>query len=109
VLAPMSDLMGLAICEGAEDALSVFQSTGLGAWASGGASFLPKLVAAVENLATTLEYDASPDCITIFADDDDTGRRNARALAAGLVELSAKLARTPNKERFEVRLREAAK
>ena len=35
--------MGLGIAEGFEDALSIHQATGLGAWASGGASFMPKL------------------------------------------------------------------
>jgi hypothetical protein len=65
VLAPMNDLMGLCVCEGVEDALSVHQATGLGVWASGGAPFLPKLVTAIEDLAMTREYDASPDCIMI--------------------------------------------
>jgi Toprim domain len=104
VLAPMNDLMGLAITEGIENALSVHQATGLGAWASGGAALMPKLAAAIENLATTREYDGSPDCITIFVDDDDDGRRNAHALATGLLNLSTKLAAPPKTEHFEVRL-----
>ena len=37
VLAPPNDLLGLAIAEGIEDALSIHAATGLGAWASGGA------------------------------------------------------------------------
>ena len=45
VLAPVSDLFALVICEGVEDALSVHLATGLGAWAAGGGSFLPKLAA----------------------------------------------------------------
>jgi hypothetical protein len=121
VLAPMNDLMGLVICEGIEDALSVHQTTGLGAWAAGSAPFMPKLTAAIEDLATTREYDASPDCITIFVDDDDTGRRNAHDLAAGLAKLSVKLATAaaiadpprwikPHPlEHFEVLLREVAR
>ena len=47
VLAPLNDLMGLAITEGVEDALTVHQATGLGAWASGGAVFMPKLATMV--------------------------------------------------------------
>jgi phage/plasmid primase-like uncharacterized protein len=83
VLAPMNDLLGLAITEGVEDALSVHRATGLGAWASGGAAFMPKLVAAIENLAAR-EYDASPECVTIYAHDDDSGQRYARELADAL-------------------------
>lgn len=90
VLAPMNDLMGLAITEGVEDALSVHAATGLGAWAAGSAPFMPKLVAAIEQ--------QGPDCVTIYVDDDDAGRRHAHELAAGLAAL----------DRFEVRLREAA-
>lgn len=92
VLAPMNDLLGLAITEGIEDGLSVHQATGLGAWAAGSAPFLPKLVAAIEQLS------APPDCVTIFVDDDDAGRRHAHELAAALAALG----------RFEIRLREAA-
>jgi putative DNA primase/helicase len=108
ILAPMNDLMGLAITEGVEDALSVHQATGLGAWAAGSAPFMPKLVTAIEHLATAREYDASPDCITIFVDDDDAGRRHAQELAAGLAALSAKLSPTRSHGHFEIRLREAA-
>ena len=75
--------------------------------AAGSAPFMPKLVTAIEHLATTREYDASPECITIFVDDDDTGRGYAHELAAGLAALSAKLA-APSATHFEVRLREAA-
>lgn len=78
VLAPMNDLLGLAITEGIEDALSVHQATGLGAWAAGSAPFLPKLAPAV--------IAAAPDCVTICVDDDDTGRRNAGVLAALLTD-----------------------
>jgi putative DNA primase/helicase len=87
VLAAMNDLMGLAICEGTEDALTAHQATGLGAWASGGASFMPKLIEAVEDLATAREYDASPECVTIYAHDDEEGhgQRGAQELAETLV------------------------
>jgi hypothetical protein len=103
MIAPMTDMMGLAICEGVEDALSIHQATGLGAWASGGASFLPKLVTAVEKLGA-----ASPDCITIFVDNDAAGQSNARSLVLELAELSAKRA-GPKKKYFEILLREAIK
>jgi putative DNA primase/helicase len=75
VVAPINDLFGLAICEGAEDALSVHRATGLGAWASGGASFMPKLA------------DSVPDYVeaaTIYAHSDEGGQRHALELANGL-------------------------
>jgi hypothetical protein len=43
VVAMPSDLGGLAITEGIEDALPVHEATGLGAWAAGSASFMPAL------------------------------------------------------------------
>jgi phage/plasmid primase-like uncharacterized protein len=74
VLAPMGDLLGLAICEGAENALSIYQMTGLGSWAAGPASFLPAL-------ADAASY---ADCVSIFADDDSPGERYSGELAARL-------------------------
>lgn len=75
VLAPPNDLLGLAITEGIEDALSMHDATGLGAWAAGSASRLPALAEAVPYFI---------DCVTIAVDDDDDGRRNAKELAARL-------------------------
>ena len=75
VIAPPNDLLGLAICEGVEDALSVHEATGLGAWASGGATRMPALADAVPSYI---------ECITIIADDDDAGRRHAADLAVRL-------------------------
>jgi hypothetical protein len=75
VLAPPNDLLGLAITEGIEDALSVHQATGLGAWAAGSATRMPAIAAAI------------PDCVeavTIFVDHDEAGRINANKLAASL-------------------------
>jgi hypothetical protein len=77
VLAPPNDSLGLAITEGIEDALSAHVATGLGAWAAGGASFLPALAPAIP---------AYVDCITILADDDTDGRRHAAELARRLRE-----------------------
>jgi Toprim domain len=106
VLAPMNDLMGLAISEGIENALSMHQGTGLGAWAAGSAPYLPGLVTAVENL-TRREYDASPNCITIIVDDDEAGRKGSAALATALTELSARLSPEPP-HHFEILLKEGA-
>lgn len=72
VLASPSELGGLAIAEGIEDALSVHEATGLGAWAAGAASFMPALAALVPDCV---------DCVTIMVDDDYAGRSNADALA----------------------------
>ena len=74
VVASTNDLLGLAICEGVEDALSAHRATGLGAWAGGGASFMPKLANAVPDYV---------EAITIYAHDDG-GQRYARELADAL-------------------------
>lgn len=76
VVAPTNDLLGIAVTEGIEDALSVHLATGLGAWAAGCASRLPALVDAIPCYVET---------ITILVDDDDDGRRHAGELAARLL------------------------
>jgi hypothetical protein len=68
VLAPPNDGLGLALAEGIEDALSVHEATGLGAWAAGSASRMPALAAAVPAYIETS---------TILVDDDPAGRRHA--------------------------------
>jgi hypothetical protein len=75
IIAPPNDLLGLAITEGIEDALTAHQATGLGAWAAGSANRLPALADVLPGYIEAL---------TIFADDDKAGRDNARALAAAL-------------------------
>ena len=75
VVAPPNDLLGLAITEGIEDALSMHEATGLGSWAAGSSSRLPALAAAVPDYVET---------ITIVVDDDDEGRRHAGYLAERL-------------------------
>jgi hypothetical protein len=75
VIAPANDLLGLAICEGIEDALSIYAGTGLGVWASASAPFLPALADAVP---------AYVECVTICAHPDQAGEINARQLAAAL-------------------------
>lgn len=75
VLAPMNDGLGLAICEGAEDALSIHHATGLGAWAAAGWAQLPALAETVPGYA---------DSVTVFADSDPDGRKGAAQLVARL-------------------------
>lgn len=75
VVAAPTDLLGLAIGEGIEDALSVHEATGLGVWAAGAASFLPALADAVPTFIES---------VTIIVDDDPAGRRNADELAKRL-------------------------
>jgi hypothetical protein len=75
VVAPPNDLLGLAITEGIEDALTVHQATGLGAWAAGSGVFMPKLADAVPSYI---------ECVTIFADDDKMGQDGAYKLADAL-------------------------
>jgi Toprim domain len=71
VLAAANDLLGFAIAEGIENALSVHEATGLGAWAAGSASRLPSLASVIPGYA---------DCVTIVVDDDPDGRRHASTL-----------------------------
>jgi hypothetical protein len=72
VIAPMGDGLGLAITEGIEDALSVHAATGLGAWAAGSAGCMPALADAVPSYT---------EIVTIVADGDEVGQRNAHLLA----------------------------
>ena len=69
VLAPPNDLLGLAICEGVEDALSVHEATGLGTWASGGATRMPALAEAMPDYI---------DFVTVVADRDPAGVKGGR-------------------------------
>jgi phage/plasmid primase-like uncharacterized protein len=75
VLAPVNDLLGIAVCEGIETGLSIYQVTGLGVWVAGTADRMPTLVDTIP---------AYVECVTIFADDDKAGRAGALALAEGL-------------------------
>src|SRR5262249_6021270 len=43
VIAPPNDLLALAITEGIEDALTLYQALGVGAWAAGAAGFMSDL------------------------------------------------------------------
>jgi hypothetical protein len=75
VLAPPNDLLGLAITEGIEDALSAHMMTGLGAWAAGAAGFMPKLVEMVPSFI---------EAVTIYAHADKAGQDGAHKLAQEL-------------------------
>jgi len=76
VLAAPNDLLGLAVAEGAEEALTVHQLTGLGVWASGGAFRLPALADTVPDHIDT---------VRVMVDADDAGRRGAHELARRLL------------------------
>ncbi|HXW29769.1 MAG TPA: toprim domain-containing protein [Xanthobacteraceae bacterium] len=75
VLAPANDLLGLAVTEGIEDGLSVFEATGLGVWVAGSASRMPALAAVIPSHIES---------VTVYAHSDDTGQDGARKLAEGL-------------------------
>jgi Toprim domain len=76
VLAPANDLLGLAIAEGIEDALSIHQATGLGAWAAGSAGAMPALA---DRMPAYIE------AVTIYAHDDG-GKPQALKLADALIK-----------------------
>ena len=77
VIAPPNDLLGLAITEGIEDGLSVYQATGLGVWVAGSAGRMPGLADKVPNYI---------EAVTIYAHADEAGQRGANGLADALVE-----------------------
>lgn len=74
-VAPITDGLGLVIAEGIEDALSVSEATGLGAWAAGSAPFLPYLADTVPEFV---------EVVTLVVDDDKAGRRKCDELAERL-------------------------
>src|SRR5262249_15944321 len=82
VLAPANDLLGLALCEGVEDALTAHQATGLGAWAAGSAGHMPALAGAIPDYIEAL---------TIYAHDDKAGQHGAHALATALRSLDIEI------------------
>jgi hypothetical protein len=75
VLAPPNDLLGLTISEGVEDALTLAQALGIGAWAAGSAGFMPGLALLVPSYIEQ---------VTVYQDDDQAGRANATELARAL-------------------------
>jgi hypothetical protein len=61
VVAPVNDGLGLAITEGVEDAFSVYEATGLGAWASGGSGRMPALAEAIPSYVEAVTIFQHPD------------------------------------------------
>jgi putative DNA primase/helicase len=76
VLAPINDLLGLAITEGIEDGLSVAWALGIGAWAAGAAGFMSPLAGVVPSYV---------EAVTIYAHRDPAGERGAGSLGDRLV------------------------
>jgi hypothetical protein len=92
-LAPTNDSLALTIAEGIENALSNYLNTGRGAWASGGASFLPKLADAVPDYVES---------VTIIVDNDPNGIVKSDELAERLLQrgIEVRLVRADSPERF---------
>lgn len=77
VIAPINDGLGLAVCEGIEDALSAHQETGLGAWAAGTANRMPSIAQHVPDYVET---------VTVLIDNDLAGKRYGGKLVTALQE-----------------------
>lgn len=75
ILAPPNDGLGLIIAEGIEDALSLHQATGLGAWAGGSAGHMAKLGNVLPDYIES---------VTIAEDPNDAGRKSTNRLASQL-------------------------
>jgi hypothetical protein len=73
VLSALNDNLGLAITEGIEDGLSIFESTGLGVWAAGAAGRMPALAPTVPQYVNA---------VSIIADADEAGQRGAHELGS---------------------------
>lgn len=71
VLAPLNDLLGLAVVEGVETGLSIRDATTLAVWVAGAASRMRALADAVPDYA---------DCVTVVVENDEAGRRHAPLL-----------------------------
>jgi putative DNA primase/helicase len=76
ILAPVNDLLGLAVTEGIEDGLTVHLATGLGVWAAATAG---RMQALGEMIPSYIE------AVTIYSHADDSGQANARHLADALL------------------------
>jgi Toprim domain len=80
-ISPPTDRLGLAVTEGIEDGLSVYQSTGLGVWAAGSGGFMPALAPLIPDYIET---------VTIYAHDDEMGQKAidlARAIKTRGIEV----------------------
>jgi hypothetical protein len=72
VLAPANDLLAIDIAEGIEKGLLIQADTDAGMWVAGSAGRMPALAAGLP---------AYVECVTIWADRDETGLRFAREAA----------------------------
>jgi len=72
-----NDLLGLIVAEGIEDGLSAHEALGMGAWAAGCASRLPRLAEHVPHYIEVVT-------VLVDIDRDGTGERHAGELAARL-------------------------
>jgi hypothetical protein len=77
-MAPVNDIGGLSIAEGIEDALSLYQALGTGAWAAGSASHLPALADCIPPYV---------EAVTILVDGNDAGRRHSTKLAERILAI----------------------
>ena len=75
MISPPNDLLRMAVTEGIEDGLTVYQTTGFGVWAAGSAVFMPALASLIPDYIET---------VTICAHNDKTGRNNAIDLARAI-------------------------
>ena len=82
VVAQPNDLLGLAITEGIEDAISVHEATGLGAWAAGSANRMAALATRVPGYIET---------VTVLAHSDKAGQLGAYGLADALISLGVEV------------------
>jgi hypothetical protein len=69
VIAPPNDLLALAITEGIEDALSIHQALGIGAWAAGSATYMPNLTERVPGYIDVVHVELHPDDGRRYADE----------------------------------------
>jgi hypothetical protein len=89
VLAPPNDLLALTIGEGIEKVLADHAVSGAGAWASASAGRMPALADLVPSYI---------ECVTVLVDNNDSGRKNADALAARLHARGFEVLLTPTRE-----------
>jgi hypothetical protein len=68
-VAPVNDLLALAIAEGIEDALSIYQALGIGAWAAGSAPSMPPLAERVPRFIEAVHVELHPDQGRPFAEE----------------------------------------
>jgi len=93
VIAPPNDGLGLAICEGVEDAIAVHLATGLGAWAAGGTAFMPALAEAVPFYIGAITVCAHPEPQAQEAAEELAQRLAARAFEADVQTMDQQLLR----------------